>query len=160
MFSYHFCFVSVPSDRCYRLCHQASRWHLFLGFSELCKSSCNVHLTLYYPCMLTYDVLCRHTFASGQDSQIGLQQGRTQHLDQALQNTSLYMTQQSSHVEASKRAGTAYLNMRSNSHEFDLTHKTGSFMYMAPEVFKERKYNEKVSQPSQLIPFVPNAWLQ
>lgn len=47
-------------------------------------------------------------------------------------------------MEASKRAGTAYLNMRSNSHEFDLTHKTGSFMYMAPEVFKERKYNEKV----------------
>ena len=49
-------------------------------------------------------------------------------------------------MEASKRAGTAYLNMRSNSHEFDLTHKTGSFMYMAPEVFKERKYNEKVGQ--------------
>lgn len=50
-------------------------------------------------------------------------------------------------MEASRRAGTAYLNMRSSSQEFDLTHKTGSFMYMAPEVFKERKYNEKVGQP-------------
>ena len=89
---------------------------------------------------------CRHTFASSQDSQIGLQQGRTQHLDQALHKTSLYVSQQNSHMEASKRAGTAYLNMRSNSHEFDLTHKTGSFMYMAPEVFKERKYNEKVGR--------------
>ena len=86
-------------------------------------------------------VPCRHTFASSQDPQIGLQQGRRDHLDAALQKT---MTQQGSHVEASKRAGTAYLNMRSNSHEFDLTHKTGSFMYMAPEVFKECKYNEKV----------------
>ena len=47
-------------------------------------------------------------------------------------------------MEASKRAGTAYLNMRTNEHAFDLTHKTGSFMYMAPEVSKERKYNEKV----------------
>ena len=47
-------------------------------------------------------------------------------------------------MEASKRAGTAYLNMRSTSRDFDLTHKTGSFMYMAPEVFTDRKYNEKV----------------
>lgn len=86
-------------------------------------------------------MLCRHTFANSQDPQIGLQQGRTDHLDAALQKT---MTQQGSHMEASKRAGTAYLNMRSNSHEFDLTHKTGSFMYMAPEVFKDAKYNEKV----------------
>lgn len=92
-------------------------------------------------------VSCRHTFANSQDSQIGLQQGRTQHLDQALQKTSLYVSQQNSPMEASRRAGTAYLNMRSNSQEFDLTHKTGSFMYMAPEVFKERKYNEKVNLP-------------
>jgi len=53
------------------------------------------------------------------------------------------MTESGSHMEASKRAGTAYLNLH-KAHTFDLTHKTGSFMYMAPEVFTERKYNEKV----------------
>ncbi|DBB04448.1 TPA: hypothetical protein ACH3X1_012928 [Trebouxia sp. C0004] len=81
-----------------------------------------------------------HTFATSQDSQIGLQQGRNHHLEEALSKT---MTASGSHAEASRRAGTAYLNMY-KAHTFDLTHKTGSFMYMAPEVFKERKYNEKV----------------
>ena len=83
---------------------------------------------------------CRHTFATSQDSEIGLQQGRAHHLDQALSKT---MTDSGSHMEASKRAGTAYLNLH-KGHTFDLTHKTGSYMYMAPEVFKEQKYNEKV----------------
>lgn len=81
-----------------------------------------------------------HTFATSQDSEIGLQQGRAHHLDQALSKT---MTDSGSHMEASKRAGTAYLNLH-KGHTFDLTHKTGSYMYMAPEVFKEQKYNEKV----------------
>ncbi len=85
-------------------------------------------------------VMYRHTFATSQDSQIGLQQGRNNHLEEALSKT---MTANGSHPEASRRAGTAYLNMH-KAHTFDLTHKTGSFMYMAPEVFKERKYNEKV----------------
>jgi hypothetical protein len=85
-------------------------------------------------------VVYRHTFATSQDSQIGLQQGRNHHLEEALSKT---MTANGSHPEASRRAGTAYLNMH-KAHTFDLTHKTGSFMYMAPEVFKERKYNEKV----------------
>ena len=53
------------------------------------------------------------------------------------------MTQHGSHPEASKRAGTAYLNLH-KAHTYDLTHKTGSYMYMAPEVFREGKYNEKV----------------
>lgn len=81
-----------------------------------------------------------HTFAHSQSSQIGLENGRSQHLEQALQNT---ITESGSHAEASKRAGTAYLNMH-KAHTFDLTHKTGSFMYMAPEVFTDRMYNEKV----------------
>ena len=69
-----------------------------------------------------------------------MQQGRNNHLDEALSKT---MTQHGSHPEASKRAGTAYLNLH-KAHTYDLTHKTGSYMYMAPEVFREGKYNEKV----------------
>ena len=83
---------------------------------------------------------CRHTFAHSQSSQIGVENGRSQHLEQALQTP---ITESGSHAEASKRAGTAYLNMH-KAHTFDLTHKTGSFMYMAPEVFTDRMYNEKV----------------
>lgn len=43
--------------------------------------------------------------------------------------------------EASRRAGTAYLNRNTS---FDLTGNTGSYMYMAPEVLLEQKYNEQV----------------
>ena len=36
---------------------------------------------------------------------------------------------------------------------FDLSGKAGSFMYMAPEVFKSQSYNEKVSnEPLNLVP--------
>ena len=99
--------------------------------------------------------MCRHTFATSQDSpKIGLEVGRSQHLEQALSKT---MTESGCHMEASKRAGTAYLNLH-KSQNFDLTHKTGSYMYMAPEVFTERKYNEKVSFANQEVYYL-QSWI-
>ena len=108
--------------------------------SELCAAAAAYMLTESLLGTNLFSLMCRHTFAHSQSSQIGLENGRSQHLEQALQNTT---TESGSHAEASKRAGTAYLNMH-KAHTFDLTQKTGSFMYMAPEVFTDRMYNEKV----------------
>lgn len=79
--------------------------------------------------------VCRHSFARSHET--GVQQGRSSQLDKVLMDASYHRP------EASRRAGTAYLNMQ-RSTTFDLTGQTGSYMYMAPEVLMERKYNEQV----------------
>ena len=50
-------------------------------------------------------------------------------------------------ADFSRRAGTAYLNQK-HSEKFDLTNQTGSYMYMAPEVLMESRYNEQVRTTS------------
>ena len=52
------------------------------------------------------------------------------------------------HLNRSRRAGQASARQQQDqSTSFDLTGRTGSYMYMAPEVLMGQPYNEKVGSP-------------
>ena len=56
------------------------------------------------------------------------------------------------HLNRSRRAGQASSRQQQDqSTSFDLTGRTGSYMYMAPEVLMGQPYNEKVGSPSGIM---------